>query len=124
MEAANGSGMGASSADPKPAAPPSAPAPVAKPWPAKKPDPVETDWCIDAVEPLDEETCFVLPEKPSTELLIYLHGIVPPEKTSIQKTNFETVVVIWSGLFNSMRSPPLPKAPVKFPRQLAVVRPA
>ena len=80
------------STTPKPAAATSAPPPVAKPWPAKKPDPVETDWCIDAVEPLDEETCFVLPEKPSTELLIYLHGIVPPEKTSIQKTNFETVV--------------------------------
>src|SRR5262249_42718776 len=41
---------------------------------------------------LDEETCYVLPEKPTVTLLIYLHGIVPPTKTSTQKTNFETVV--------------------------------
>jgi predicted esterase len=34
----------------------------------------------------------VLPDPPSSELVIYLHGIVPPEKTSIQKTNLETVL--------------------------------
>jgi predicted esterase len=44
------------------------------------------------VSALDEETCFVLPERPTRTLLIYLHGIVPPTEHSIQKTNFETVV--------------------------------
>jgi predicted esterase len=44
------------------------------------------------VDTLDEETCYVLPEKPTRTLLVYLHGIVPPTKDSIQKTNFETVV--------------------------------
>ncbi|HYJ09682.1 MAG TPA: hypothetical protein VEX18_11750 [Polyangiaceae bacterium] len=41
---------------------------------------------------LDEETCYALPPSPTSELLVYFHGIVPPEKTSRQKTNFETVV--------------------------------
>ncbi|KYF83825.1 hypothetical protein BE11_34665, partial [Sorangium cellulosum] len=53
---------------------------------------VETDWCIDGVDALDEETCYVLPDAPTHALLIYLHGIVPPGKESQQKTNFETVV--------------------------------
>jgi predicted esterase len=44
------------------------------------------------VSALDEETCYVLPAAPTRELLLYLHGIVPPQKTSRQKTNFETVV--------------------------------
>jgi predicted esterase len=44
------------------------------------------------VSALDEETCYVLPASPTRELLLYLHGIVPPEKTSRQKTNFEMVV--------------------------------
>ena len=52
----------------------------------------ETDWCIDSVGALDLETCYVLPERPTEALLIYLHGIVPPERTSVQKTTFETVV--------------------------------
>lgn len=34
----------------------------------------------------------MLPAAPTSELLVYFHGIVPPEKTSRQKTNFETVV--------------------------------
>ena len=34
----------------------------------------------------------MLPGAPTRELLIYFHGIVPPERTSRQKTNFETVV--------------------------------
>ncbi|MDF3065130.1 MAG: hypothetical protein K0R38_731 [Polyangiaceae bacterium] len=41
---------------------------------------------------MDESTCYVLPDAPTEELLIYLHGIVPPTKISRQKTNFETVV--------------------------------
>ncbi len=44
------------------------------------------------MQALDEETCYVLPETQPSELLIYLHGVVPPARESIQKTNFETVV--------------------------------
>lgn len=69
----------------------STPAPP-PPWPARPLPVVETDWCIDGLETLDEETCVVLPKERTQELLIYLHGIVPPQATSVQKTNFETVV--------------------------------
>jgi predicted esterase len=65
---------------------------VSRPWPANPAPAVETDWCIELVSALDEETCFVLPDAPTRELLVYLHGIVPPTKESVQKTNFETVV--------------------------------
>lgn len=41
---------------------------------------------------LDATTCFFLPEAPTQTLLIYLHGVVPPEKTSVQKTNYQAVV--------------------------------
>jgi predicted esterase len=53
---------------------------------------VTSDFCIEGVSALDEETCYALPASPTSELLLYLHGIVPPDKTSRQKTNFETVV--------------------------------
>ncbi|WP_437829784.1 hypothetical protein [Sorangium sp. So ce1153] len=87
-----------------PAAPRSAPRPTASvtaatsaqpeqaPWPRARPPRVETDWCIDGVDALDEETCYALPDAPTRALLIYLHGIVPPGKESQQKTNFEMVV--------------------------------
>lgn len=68
------------------------PTPSIAPWPKQKPPAVETDWCIAAVDTLDEESCYVLPEAPTGELLVYLHGIVPPTRDSVQKTNFETVV--------------------------------
>jgi predicted esterase len=61
-------------------------------WPLHEAPGVRTDWCIEGVDALDEETCYVLPKEPTTTLLVYLHGIVPPEKTSQQKTNFETAV--------------------------------
>lgn len=41
---------------------------------------------------LDEDCCYVVPDAPTATLLIYLHGIVPPEKESTQKTNLERVV--------------------------------
>jgi predicted esterase len=63
-----------------------------KPWPREPAPRVETDWCIEGVDALDVETCFVLPPAPTTTLLVYLHGIVPPQRRSHQKTNFETVV--------------------------------
>jgi predicted esterase len=52
---------------------------------------VRTDWCIERVSVLDEETCFALPETKTSRLMVYLHGIVPPEPTSFVKTNFQTV---------------------------------
>jgi predicted esterase len=44
------------------------------------------------VTALDDDTCYVLPDAPPRELLLYLHGIVPPQATSTQKTNVQTVV--------------------------------
>jgi predicted esterase len=60
-------------------------------WPPPAPD-IVSDFCIDVMHALDEETCYVLPAVPTEELLLYLHGIIPPGKTSVQKTNLETVV--------------------------------
>jgi predicted esterase len=57
---------------------------------------VTSDFCIEGVSALDAETCYALPSSPTSELLLYLHGIVPPGKTSRQKTNFETVVRVTS----------------------------
>ncbi|HET9960530.1 MAG TPA: hypothetical protein VFQ61_38935 [Polyangiaceae bacterium] len=68
--------------------------------------PVSTDWCTAPVQVLDQDTCYVLPEdeqgvvQPGTtskraqvrELLIYLHGVVPPGRVSPQKTHFQEVV--------------------------------
>jgi predicted esterase len=53
---------------------------------------VQSDFCIELVNALDEETCYVLPDAPTKDLLLYLHGIVPPAGESAVKTNFETVV--------------------------------
>ncbi len=69
------------------------------PWPPRPPG-AQSDFCIDGVDALDESSCYVLPDAPTEELLIYLHGIVPPTKTSRQKTNFETVVKIASRRAN------------------------
>src|SRR5215208_6983735 len=44
-------------------------------WPPASPAGIETDWCIDSVSALDEQTCYVLPDTPPRDLLIYLHGI-------------------------------------------------
>ncbi len=41
---------------------------------------------------LGADTCFYLPDEPTSTLLIYLHGVVPPEKTSVQKTTYQAVV--------------------------------
>lgn len=47
------------------------------------------------MDALDDETCFVLPQTDAGErrLLIYLHGIVPPQAKSDQKRLVETVVM-------------------------------
>jgi predicted esterase len=65
---------------------------VAPPWPLKLPPKVQTDWCTKDTLPLDEETCFVLPEQPTRELIIYLHGVVPPTPESSQKSNLQRVL--------------------------------
>lgn len=62
-----------------------------RPWPPPAPG-VRTAWCGGPVTALDESTCYVLPDAPPRELLIYLHGIIPPEQASPQKTNLEAVV--------------------------------
>lgn len=84
----------ASVAPPVAARAPSEPTPPAEAppnWPPPPPGAV-SDFCIEGVDALDESSCYVLPDAPTEELLIYLHGIVPPTKTSRQKTNFESVV--------------------------------
>jgi predicted esterase len=58
--------------------------------------PIVTDWCIDGLSPLDEDICYVLPrfaEGKPRRLLIYLHGIIPPQPTSVQKNTVETAVL-------------------------------
>ncbi|HEY3233510.1 MAG TPA: hypothetical protein VGJ84_02265 [Polyangiaceae bacterium] len=71
---------------------PPEPSPTTKKWTLALPPTVATDWCVDSTRALDEDTCYVLPGEPTSTLLIYLHGIVPPAKDSYQKTHFETVV--------------------------------
>jgi predicted esterase len=56
-------------------------------------DSFKTDWCIDGIPALDEETCVVLPAKHDGTLLVYLHGIVPSKyPDSEHKTKVETIV--------------------------------
>ena len=73
----------------------SSPAPPPAP-PRPAPAVVTTDWCIDGLSVLDEDVCYVLPPFDagrSRQLLVYLHGIVPPIAESSQKRTFETVVL-------------------------------
>ena len=42
---------------------------------------------------LDEDVCYVLPEGHATNLLVYLHGIVPPTKDSVQKQTVQGAVL-------------------------------
>jgi predicted esterase len=72
-------------------APERAHAPEPPPWPPAGTG-ATSDFCIDGVGVLDESCCYALPDAPTQELLIYLHGTVPPTLTSPQKTNFQTVV--------------------------------
>ncbi len=80
----------AEAAQPAAAAPAPAPPPSA-PWPPPAPD-ATSDFCSEAMTALDEETCYVLPEARTDELLLYLHGTIPPGKTSPQKKNLGTVL--------------------------------
>lgn len=62
------------------------------PTEARSGKPVASDWCSAPLRALDAETCFTLPERPTRELLIYLHGLVPPSKQNPQKKNLYEVV--------------------------------
>ena len=73
------------------AKPETVPASEPRPWPPTGTG-ATSDFCIDGVGVLDESSCYALPDAPTQELLIYLHGTVPPTRTSPQKTNFQTVV--------------------------------
>jgi predicted esterase len=53
---------------------------------------VVTDWCVEGMKGLDEDCCYVAPEG-ATRLLVYLHGIVPPVKDSVQKQTVEGAVM-------------------------------
>jgi predicted esterase len=61
-------------------------------WPPKPPPGTHGDFCTPIVTALDDDACYVLPDTLPRELLLYLHGIVPPQATSAQKTNYQTVV--------------------------------
>ncbi|HSO36692.1 MAG TPA: hypothetical protein VLT33_29405 [Labilithrix sp.] len=57
---------------------------------------VVTDWCIEGMSALDEDVCYVLPplaEGQPRQLLVYLHGIVPPVPVSVQKTTVQSAVL-------------------------------
>ncbi len=61
-------------------------------WPPNALPTRTADWCTGDLRALDDETCFFLPEAPTTELVLYLHGIVPPSGESVQKTALARVV--------------------------------
>ena len=53
-----------------------------------------TEWCIDGVKGLDEDCCVVVPEvRRGRRLLVYLHGIVPPTRESVQKETVQKAVL-------------------------------
>jgi predicted esterase len=91
-------------------APPAKDDAAASPGPPAEPLPqVTTDWCVEGLAALDEETCYVLPTevdggggaggtrdaagRPGPVLLVYLHGIVPPTAESEQKERVERAVL-------------------------------
>lgn len=51
-----------------------------------------TPFCTEAVVALAEDACLALPEQRPSELMIYLHGIIPPGQASPQLDNFMKVV--------------------------------
>jgi len=74
----------------EPAPPPSEP--PRPPWPPSPPG-IASSFCLDGVmDTLAEDACYVLPERPTTTLLIYLPGLMPPGPESPEKRGVETVV--------------------------------
>jgi len=82
---------GPSVAPPEPQAPAPSATSALPAWPPPAPD-IRTDFCTEATTALDEGTCYVLPDARTSELMLYLHGTIPPGKTSPQKTNLGAVL--------------------------------
>jgi predicted esterase len=62
------------------------------PWPPPPPG-IKSTFCLEGVvETLAEDACYVLPDRPTTTLLIYLPGLMPPGPESPEKRAVETVV--------------------------------
>lgn len=77
----------------EPAVAPAPPAPEPPKWPPSPPG-TETTFCLpDLVEALAEDACYVLPERPTKTLLVYLPGLTPPGVESNEKRTVQTVVV-------------------------------
>ena len=76
---------------PVPDSPSASPSPSASTSPLALTPPVTTDWCIEGMIALDDDCCYVAPAG-STKLLVYLHGIVPPTKDSVQKQTVQGAV--------------------------------
>jgi predicted esterase len=73
-------------------APAAAPAPEARRWPPAPPG-ERSAFCLEGVvETLAEDACYVLPERPTSTLLVYLPGLMPPDAESPEKRTVETVV--------------------------------
>jgi predicted esterase len=62
-------------------------------WPAVETPPPRSSWCAEGLTPLDDRTCYILPAVPTRTLLIYLHGIVPPNDESFEKTKVQSVIL-------------------------------
>ncbi|MEO7330184.1 MAG: hypothetical protein ABI193_16535 [Minicystis sp.] len=61
-------------------------------WPPAPPG-IAGSFCLDGVmDSLAEDVCYVLPDRPTTTLLIYLPGLMPPGAESPEKRGVETVV--------------------------------
>jgi predicted esterase len=66
--------------------------PPPAPWPPDPPG-IKSAFCLDGVvETLAEDACYVLPDRPTTTLLVYLPGLMPPDPESPEKRTVETVV--------------------------------
>src|SRR5262249_36324914 len=75
--------------------PPAASSTPATPAPPATPR-VVTDWCVEGLAALDEETCYVLPEAGDgggAAPLVSLHGIVPPVPASPEKERVQLAVL-------------------------------
>ncbi|HKQ71296.1 MAG TPA: hypothetical protein VJT73_18260 [Polyangiaceae bacterium] len=65
---------------------------TAAPWPLEKAPTARTAWCTESVSALDEETCYVVPPSPTRTLLVYFHGIVPPEQDSEENGTLQRII--------------------------------
>jgi predicted esterase len=82
----------ASAVEPPPPSALAPSAPVPPPWPPAPPA-ITSPFCLAGVmDTLAEDLCYVLPERPTKTLLIYLPGLMPPTPESPEKRGVETVV--------------------------------